>query len=72
MAVNQETCPPIHHLKKNVPFHHHPLSSNIYLNFMMPTLKKANELNGYFMTDSSTWVVSKNSLENVSVLFKGL
>ncbi len=40
-------------------------------NFMMATLKKANELNGYFMTDSSTWVAGRNELKNLSVLFKG-
>jgi tungstate transport system substrate-binding protein len=39
--------------------------------FMMATLKKANEVNGYFMTDSSTWVAGKKGFENVNVLFKG-
>lgn len=39
--------------------------------FMMATLKKANEVNGYFMTDSSTWVAGKKGLENVTILFKG-
>ncbi|MCF8090177.1 MAG: substrate-binding domain-containing protein [Desulfotignum sp.] len=39
--------------------------------FMMATLKKANEINGYFMTDSSTWVAGKKDLPNLKVLFKG-
>lgn len=39
--------------------------------FMMATLKKANEVNGYFMTDSSTWVAGKKDLQNLKVLFKG-
>jgi tungstate transport system substrate-binding protein len=39
--------------------------------FMMATLKKANELNGYFMTDSSTWVAGKKDLPNLVVLFRG-
>ncbi|MCG8686088.1 MAG: substrate-binding domain-containing protein [Desulfobacterales bacterium] len=39
--------------------------------FMMASLKKANEVNGYFMTDSSTWVAGKKELKNLSVLFKG-
>jgi len=39
--------------------------------FMMATLKKANEINGYFMTDSSTWVAGKKELNNIKVLFKG-
>lgn len=39
--------------------------------FMMATLKKANEVNGYFMTDSSTWVAGKKDLANLRVLFKG-
>ncbi len=39
--------------------------------FMMATLKKANSLNGYFMTDSSTWVAGKKDLGNLKVLFKG-
>ena len=38
---------------------------------MMATLKKANQVNGYFMTDSSTWVAGKKGLENIQVLFKG-
>jgi len=39
--------------------------------FMMATLKKANEVNGYFMTDSSTWVAGKKGLDNLKVLFRG-
>ncbi len=39
--------------------------------FMMATLKKANEVKGYFMTDSSTWVAGKKGLDNLKVLFRG-
>jgi tungstate transport system substrate-binding protein len=39
--------------------------------FMMATLKKANAVNGYFMTDSSTWVAGKKDLGNLGVLFRG-
>lgn len=39
--------------------------------FMMATLKKADQVNGYFMTDSSTWVAGKKNLKNLKVLFKG-
>lgn len=39
--------------------------------FMMATLKKANTVKGYFMTDSSTWVAGKKGLGNLKVLFKG-
>ena len=39
--------------------------------FMLATLKKANRIKGYFMTDSSTWVVGKKELSNLSVLFRG-
>jgi tungstate transport system substrate-binding protein len=39
--------------------------------FMMATLKRANKEKGYFMTDSSTWVAGKKSLNNLSVLFRG-
>jgi tungstate transport system substrate-binding protein len=39
--------------------------------FMMATLKEANKLGGYFMTDSSTWVAGKAGLENIEVLFRG-
>lgn len=39
--------------------------------FMMATLKKANDINGYFMTDSSTWVAGQKDLNNLKVLFRG-
>jgi tungstate transport system substrate-binding protein len=39
--------------------------------FMMATLKKADALNGYFMTDSSTWVSGKKDIRNLKVLFRG-
>lgn len=39
--------------------------------FMLATLKKADEMGGYFMTDSSTWVAGKKELQNLAVLFKG-
>ena len=39
--------------------------------FMMATLKKANDVNGYFMTDSSTWVAGKKDLSNLTILFRG-
>jgi tungstate transport system substrate-binding protein len=39
--------------------------------FMMATLKKADEVSGYFMTDSSTWVAGKKDLTNLEVLFRG-
>jgi tungstate transport system substrate-binding protein len=39
--------------------------------FMMATLKKADAVKGYFMTDSSTWVAGKKDLSNLTVLFKG-
>ncbi|MCP4024187.1 MAG: solute-binding protein [Desulfobacteraceae bacterium] len=39
--------------------------------FMMATLKQADQVNGYFMTDSSTWVAGKKDLKNLKVLFKG-
>jgi tungstate transport system substrate-binding protein len=39
--------------------------------FMLATLKEANRIKGYFMTDSSTWVVGKKELPNLSVLFRG-
>ena len=37
----------------------------------MATLKKADAVNGYFMTDSSTWVCGKKELHNLKILFKG-
>jgi tungstate transport system substrate-binding protein len=39
--------------------------------FMMTTLKKANKINGYFMTDSSTWIKGKSKMNNLKVLYKG-
>lgn len=39
--------------------------------FMMATLKKANELRGYFMVDSSTWIVGKKDMHNLDLLFTG-
>lgn len=39
--------------------------------FMMASLKQANEVNGYFMTDSSTWVAGMKNMPNLEVLFTG-
>jgi len=39
--------------------------------FMMATLKMADEKQGYFMTDSSTWVAAKKELGNLEILFRG-
>ncbi len=39
--------------------------------FMLATLKKANQERGYFMVDSSTWVAAGGALHNIAVLFKG-
>ena len=39
--------------------------------FMMATLQQANELSGYFMTDSSTWVAAKKEMHNLKILFRG-
>jgi tungstate transport system substrate-binding protein len=39
--------------------------------FMMATLKRANQDQGYFMVDSSTWVAEKKNMPNLTVLFKG-
>ena len=39
--------------------------------FMTATMKKTNEVKGYFMTDSSTWVAEKKYLTNLKVLFRG-
>jgi len=49
-------------------------SGNWYMitkDFMMASLKRANNEKGYFMTDSSTWVAGKKGLDNIKVLFKG-
>ena len=37
--------------------------------FMGPTLMRADREHGYFMTDSSTFVVRKNQIRNLKVLF---
>jgi len=39
--------------------------------FMMASLIKANSVNGYFMTDSSTWVAGKKNLGNLKILLRG-
>ena len=39
--------------------------------FMAASLKRANEVNGYFMTDSSTWVAERAKMPNLTVLFRG-
>ena len=39
--------------------------------FMMATLKEANRIGGYFMTDSSTWVAGQKDLNDLTILFKG-
>ena len=39
--------------------------------FMMATLKQANEQNGYFMTDSSTWIAASKEMNNIKILFRG-
>ena len=39
--------------------------------FMMATLKRANAEKGYFMTDSSTWVVGRNDTPRLGLLFRG-
>lgn len=39
--------------------------------FMLDTLKKADELGGYFMTDSSTWTEANRSLKRLKILFRG-
>ncbi len=33
--------------------------------------KKADEIKGYFMTDSSTWVAGKRDLTDLKILFRG-
>jgi len=38
---------------------------------MLATLTQANEVEGYFMTDSSTWIAGKAKLNNLRVLFRG-
>jgi tungstate transport system substrate-binding protein len=39
--------------------------------FMMATLLQADAQKGYFMTDSSTWIVGKRSTPHLQLLFKG-
>ena len=39
--------------------------------FMLDTLKNADSLGGYFMTDSSTWIEANKSLKRLKVLFRG-
>ncbi|MFH1157119.1 MAG: substrate-binding domain-containing protein, partial [Pseudomonadota bacterium] len=39
--------------------------------FMMATLKQADEIGGYFMTDSSTWVAAQKEMRNLTILFRG-
>lgn len=39
--------------------------------FMMATLKQADKIKGYFMTDSSTWVAAKKEMKHLKVLFQG-
>ena len=39
--------------------------------FMMATLKQADQVGGYFMSDSSTWVAGKKDLKKLAVLFRG-
>jgi tungstate transport system substrate-binding protein len=44
---------------------------NVTKTFMMATLKQADAQNGYFMTDSSTWVAAKKEMNNIQILFRG-
>jgi tungstate transport system substrate-binding protein len=39
--------------------------------FMTATLKRANQEQGYFMVDSSTWVAEKKEVPKLKILFKG-
>jgi len=39
--------------------------------FMVATLRRANDEGGYFMTDSSTWYVELRKLQDLKVLFRG-
>jgi len=38
--------------------------------FMSPTMKRANDEHGYFMTDSSTWVAEKTDFPKLKILFR--
>ena len=40
-------------------------------NNMTETLKAANELGGYFMPESTTWITGKNNYPSLKLLFKG-
>ncbi|SMC79364.1 substrate-binding domain-containing protein [Polynucleobacter kasalickyi] len=39
--------------------------------FMTASLKRANDENAYFMTDSSTWVAEKNVAPQLEILYRG-
>jgi tungstate transport system substrate-binding protein len=39
--------------------------------FMIATLKRADQEKGYFMVDSSTWVAEKKAAPNLKVLYRG-
>jgi tungstate transport system substrate-binding protein len=39
--------------------------------FMIATLKRADQEKGYFMVDSSTWVAEKKTVPNLKILYKG-
>jgi tungstate transport system substrate-binding protein len=39
--------------------------------FMTATLRRANDEQGYFMTDSSTWVAERKNVPGLEVLFRG-
>jgi tungstate transport system substrate-binding protein len=39
--------------------------------FMSAALQRADALKGYFMTDSSTWIMENGKCKNLRVLFKG-
>ncbi|EGB13587.1 ABC transporter, periplasmic substrate-binding protein [Pseudodesulfovibrio mercurii] len=39
--------------------------------FMMATLKRANDEGGYFMTDSSTWIMGRKDMPKLKILFRG-
>jgi tungstate transport system substrate-binding protein len=39
--------------------------------FMTASLRKANAIGGYFMTDSSTWVAESKSVPKLAILYRG-
>lgn len=39
--------------------------------FMTASLRKADAIGGYFMLDSSTWLVNRNGLPRLAVLYRG-